>query len=211
MLRVVGSLFHQPRLDLFLLQQPLSISRKQTQSCEVHPDAACTPQRLFLTHYCKWASAFFKPCKTGKSNRWQIWPICLKSLPITLSCFQNYFSMCFPWKSLEYSCLVGLLYFPFQFFFPNCNSEILRGFCHHVNIFIVDFEGRIIAQAKTCISCSILQRTINPFQWDPCLHQTCYFHFFLWTITMAFSLFFLLMLCVPKQWFIDNNPDHSLV
>lgn len=31
------------------------------------------------------------------------------------------------------------------FFSPNCNSEILRGFCHHVNRFTVDFEGRIIA------------------------------------------------------------------
>lgn len=49
-----------------------------------------------------------------------------------------------------------IIIFSFPVFFPNCNSEILRGFCHHVNIFIVDFEGRIIAQAKTCMSCSIL-------------------------------------------------------
>lgn len=46
--------------------------------------------------------------------------------------------------------------FSFPIFFPNCNSEILRGFFHHVNIFIVDFEGKIIAEVKTYISCSVL-------------------------------------------------------
>lgn len=39
--------------------------------------------------------------------------------------------------------------FSFPCIFPNYNLEILRSFFHHVNIFIVDFEGRIIAEAKT--------------------------------------------------------------
>lgn len=51
---------------------------------------------------------------------------------------------------ISFSIFFPLLSFPTlppPLFFPNCNSEKIRGFCHHVNTFMVDFEGRLIGQA----------------------------------------------------------------
>lgn len=81
---------------------------------------------------------------------------------------------------ISFSIFFPLLFFPPlppPLFFPNCNSEKIRGFCHHVNTFMVDFEERLIGQADLHLL-HYTSGNINHFQLDLGLYQTCCFHCF---------------------------------